>query len=257
MKNILKIFLLGIAVILSNIVFLNSLNAYVMQSANYQIQSDDLSPSGGSWSSVNYIFKDSLGEVSTGPTTSTSYAMRAGYQEMQETYLSISSPGTLAMTPSIPGISGGTANASGTFNVICDNSAGFSMTLNASTLHSMMATGDPTFYFANYTATPSYTWNVYSGEAQFGYTVEPETTGDTATAFLDDNSNNCGTGNYNGTGNCWAGFDGTNVTTVINRSVRTDVVGEDEVVKFRAQSNNSFLESGTYAATITATAYSN
>jgi hypothetical protein len=257
MKNILKITLLGTAVILSNLIFLNSLNAYVMQSTNFQIQSDDLSPSGGKWASVNYIFKDTFGEISTGISDSTSYSMRAGYQEMQETYISVSQPGVLNMTPSIPGITGGTANVSGTFNVICDNVAGFSMNLKASTSHAMVAIGEPTYYFANYPATPSYSWTVYSGDAQFGYTVEPETAADTDSAFLDDNSNNCGTGSYNGTGTCWSGFNGTNTTTVINRTVRTDIDGEDEVIKFRAQSNNSFLESGTYTATITATVYSN
>jgi hypothetical protein len=257
MKNNIKIILIFSSFLMMDVLFFGSLNAAVMQSTNYQIQSDNLTPSGGQWSSVNYIFKDSFGEVSTGISDSTSYSMRAGYQEMQETYLSISSPGVLNMTPSIPGISGGTADVSGTFNVITDDAAGFTLALNASTAHAMMAESDPTYYFSNYSATPTYTWTVYSGNAQFGYTVEPESYGDTVIDFLDDTSNNCGTGDANGTGTCWAGFDGTDLKTVIYRTTRTDIDGEDEVVKFRAQSSDYSLESGTYTATITATAYSN
>lgn len=234
--------------------------AAVMSSTDYKIQSDDLTPSGGSWSSANYIFKDTLGEVSTGNSASTDYAMRAGYQPMQEVYLTVSSPGDLAMLPSIPGISGGVASGTASFGVITDNLAGFNMGINASTLHSLVASGDATYYFSNYpaTSTPSYTWSVPAGQAQFGFTIEPHTSADLVQAFLDNGSSVC---NYTGgayhADKCWAGFNGTSTSTIINRTTRTDNTGESETIKFKADSEGADLKSGTYKATITTTVSAN
>jgi hypothetical protein len=258
MKKTIKIINIFLPIVLMFLLSANNLFASVMSSSNYQIQSDSLTTGGGDWSSVSYIFRDTFGEVSTGPATSTSYAMRAGWQEMQETYISVSSPGNVAMTPSIPGVSGGTASGTAFFNVITDNMAGFTMGANASTAHAMVASGDATYYFSNYPSTPSYNWSVASGQAQFGFTVEPQTSSDAMQIFLDNSSNACNIsgGTYH-VDRCWVGFDGTNSSTLINRTTRTDETGENEAIKFQAQSNGAFLKNGTYQATVTATISSN
>lgn len=255
--NVKRIILIVVFTLIANAFFAQRLLAYVMSSSNYQIRSDSLTIGGGGGSSANYNTRTIVGELSSGWSEGASYKMRAGYQEMLETYISVSSPGVLAMSPDMPGISGGTSDVSGTFTVIADSYAGFSMSLAASTAHTMIKDDDPTYYFTNYQATPTYTWTVYSGNSMFGFTIEPETSADTTTAFRDDGSNTCGTGSYNGTGTCWAGFDGTDAVSVINRSTRTDIDGENEVIKFRAQSYDNPLASGTYSATITATVSSN
>ena len=99
-----------VALVLATAVFWGPILAIEMQSSNYTIQSDDSSGAGGLSSTVNYIFRDTLGEVSTGRIEGTSYKLRAGFQEMQEDYLTVSAPGDIGLVPDIPGISGGTAD---------------------------------------------------------------------------------------------------------------------------------------------------
>ncbi len=240
--------------------FYSPLLAYVMSSGSYRIEMDDSSTSGGNWSSVNYIFKDTMGEVSTGRSDSTSYKLRAGYQEMQEGYISVSAPSDLSLTPNIPGISGGTGDGSITWTVIFDGSAGFNMKIKGSTVPAMKL--DAGYYFDDYTPAsegiPDYDWSVASNQAEFGFTVEPETDGDAVQAFLDNASNACNQAAGSQTINkCWLDFNGTTDIDTINRTTRTDVDGENEVIKFRAQSNAKFLKEGDYSATITTTVASN
>lgn len=253
MENVLKIILIISLYLIGLLGFCGISFAYVMSSSNYRIQSDDASIGGGAGSSVNYIFADTMGEVSSGPATSTSYALRSGYQEMQQTVISISSPGSLTMTPSFGGITGGTANATGTFNVITDNVSGFNMGVKTtgSPPPSLVASGDASYYFSDYSSTPTYNWSVGSGNAQFGFAVSPATAADLAVA-LRDNGSSCGSGSN--AGNCWSGFQGSSNINIINRSSRTDPTsGENEVIKFRAQSNSKFLKSGTYTSAVTVT----
>lgn len=234
--------------------------AIEMQSDNYKIESDDSSGAGGLWSTVNYIFRDTLGEVSTGRLDGTSYKLRAGYQEMQEEYISVSAPDDISLTPSIPGISGGTADGSATWTVIADNSAGFNMKIKVSTTPAMKLDGS--YYFDDFTpaseSVPDYNWSVDSGDAEFGFSVEPETDEDAVQAFLDNASNACNQSSGSQTINkCWLDFNGTTDVDIINRSTRTSTSGEDEVIKFRAQSNAKFLLEGAYSAVTTVTVASN
>lgn len=233
----------------------NYLFAYVMDSANYKIEADDSSAGGGNWSSVNYIFNDTVGEVSSGRANSASYKLRAGYQEMLESYISVSAPDDIDLSPAIPGISGGTGDGSVTWTVTADNSAGFNMKIKASTDPAMML--EAGYYFSDYTpvsgGTPDYNWGVGSGSAEFGFTVEPETHADTVQLFKNniDETPSCNSGIWNTDDACWLDFNGTTDVDIINRTTRTSAAGEDEVVKFRAQSNNKFLKEGEYTATIT------
>jgi len=241
--------------------FANNIFAAVMSSANYAIQSNNLTPSGGqAATSTNYIFRNTLGEVSAGPSNSASYAMRAGWQEMQETYLSVSAPGPVAMAPDIPGITGGAATGSATFYVVTDNTAGFNITFNTSTSPAMILNGsDITHYFSNYTATstPDYNWSVPSSNAQFGFSVGAGTSADAAQAFQY-SGGSCNVLGANDSSHCWAGFNNTSATTVINRTSRTNnSPGEGETINFKAQSVSKFLESGNYTALITATVTAN
>ena len=174
--------------------------------------------------------------------------------------VTISSPADTSLTPSIPGVTGNAgspATASLTWTVTTNNSTGFNMKLKSSSNPSLQLDGSNTF--SDYTnGTPlNYTWQSPSSSAAwFGFTVEPATAADTATAFLDNGSDTCGTGAVNGTNTCWGGL-ATTDTDVINRSSATSSSGEAEVVRFRAESNAKFLNSGSYTATITATAAMN
>lgn len=169
--------------------------------------------------------------------------------------VTISSPSDATFSSTIPGVSGNPgspATATLAWTVITNNSAGFAMTLQASQVNALYK--DETYYFSDYGTPPTstYGWTAASlGDANFGFTISTETADDTATAFKDDGEN-CGAGSN--TGGCWAGFNGTTPITVVSRSSLTDSDGEVQTVNFRAESNAKFLESGSYAATITATA---
>lgn len=153
------------------------------------------------------------------------------------------------------------ASASCTWNVKTANAAGFNMTLAASTDPALcILAGCATASFAEYTevnsGTPDFTWDVPVTAAEFGYTVEPASAGDTVQKFLD-NGSACGVGTLNGTDTCWIDFS-TSAFTVINRTSATGSGGHNEVVKFWNEIGSSVVQqSGTYQATIIATVTDN
>ena len=171
--------------------------------------------------------------------------------------ISIDTPGNVSMSPSIPGMTGNLgspATGSVTWNVKTSNSAGFNMGIEASQTNALSL--DSTYYFADYSATSPELWSSPgSGVAEFGFAVDSETPADTVAVFNDDGST-CGSGTT-GSGICWDGFDGATSILVISRSTNTDSTGEDEMIKFQAESNAKFLESGNYTATVTVTATMN
>ncbi|HBH46542.1 MAG: hypothetical protein A2445_05265 [Candidatus Jacksonbacteria bacterium RIFOXYC2_FULL_44_29] len=178
--------------------------------------------------------------------------------------ISISSPVNITMSATIPGRTGNALNpATGQvmWTVITSNSSGFNLTLAAFNNPAMQNSAADSF--ANYTSstsTPDFTWAVADGAAEFGYTVEPETTADTDQTFMD-NGATCNTGAANAANSCWFGFNALNAETIVNRSSETNAGGEDELVRFRTEFNNisasAVLPAGTYTATITATATTN
>lgn len=176
--------------------------------------------------------------------------------------IALSSPDDVTMSGAIPGITGGSATGTATWNVITNNNAGFKMELEASADPALAGTthGDS---FADYgeasSGVPDYAWTVAESDAEFGYTVVPETAADADQSFKDDGADcNVATNNPDGT-KCWLGFEGTTKEQVVNRSTETDIGGEDEVVNFKAELNgpatdaDGFLVEDTYTATITAT----
>ncbi len=235
--------------------------AYVMESGSYRIQSDSLNVGGGHWDSANYIFEDTIGEVASGPSASVSYKLKAGYQQMQEVYVSVSSPSDVLLTPSIGGVVGGLASGSAQWTIITDSSSGFDAKIRASTDPAMKQDDD--YFFNNYTpvsaGSPDYNWaSPAASSAEFGFTVEPETAADTATLFTDNGLDSCGVGgNTNTSDKCWFNFDGISDVSIIHRTTRTDSDGENEVVKFRAESNEKFLKEGYYDSYIIITVIPN
>ena len=179
--------------------------------------------------------------------------------------LNVTSPGVITLSNSIPGMTGNYGNpASGTaiFTVVTSNVAGFTMTLSAGTDSDVLATG--AYYFSDYTATatPDYTWTSPDvGSGTFGFALGASGTqgADAAQAF----KNNGGACNISGGTNsasyCWRGFQNSFSTPVpvINRGTATPDGGIEETVVFQAEYRGGtgyYLTSGTYTATITATA---
>ena len=68
----------SIFVVLFFLSFAYSGLAYVASSSNYRIQSDSINVGGTRQTSTSYISEDTIGEIATGDSTSTSYKLKAG-----------------------------------------------------------------------------------------------------------------------------------------------------------------------------------
>jgi len=226
-----------------------------MSSPNYQIESDSINIGGLDVStSTNYSLKDTIGEVATGNSTSTSYNLYAGYRQMDETYLSISGGSPVNLAPNIGGVTGGTATGSTAFTIITDSPAGYTLSIKADT--------DPTlksgsYSFTDYTpasaGTPDYSWLISTSDSEFGFSSEGT---DIPQKFKDDGGD-CNTGSGDIADKCWYGLS-TSDESVANSNSSNHPSGTETTVKLQAESGSSHLqEAGDYTATITATATTN
>lgn len=225
--------------------------AYVMGSNNYRINSDSVNVGGTDDSaSLNYSLKDTLGEIGTGTSTSTNYAVNAGYRQMQNSYISISSVNNGTMS-SINGLSGGTSNASTTWTVITDNAAGYSLSIRSETSPAMQSSGGASL--ADYLPSgtdPDFDFNNTASESQFGFTPE----GIDVTAEYLDNGSICNTGTSNTTDKCWDGLSTSN-KIVASGATSNQPNGATTTVKYRAVIGSSrFQDMGSYSVTVVATA---
>jgi hypothetical protein len=225
-------------------------SAQVRSSDSYQLQSDSINVGGGLSGSDSYRQENTIGEIATGLSQSINYSLRAGYQQMQEVYISLSSTGDVIMSPDLFGLTGDNSNGSTTFTVITDSSAGYQLTIEAENDPAMQ---NGAFSITDYDegAEPDFSFNVGSTDAFFGFTPEGF---DVSGEFLDD-SFVCGQGGTNDTTlACWAGL--TTVPRVIaERSSSNHPIGSTTTVNFRVGLGSSAgVVAGVYTATTTVTA---
>ena len=191
-----------------------------------------------------------MGEIATGRSTSTSYQLRAGYQQMQEVFISLSSVSEVVMSPSLPGITGGTANGSTTVTVITDSPSGYQLTIEG---ENSPALRNSPYSIPDYDAgaEPDYTFAVTAGTSSFGYSPSGA---DVAAAFLDNGATLCSTGSNETALACW---DGLTVSPVMiaQGSVPNQPSGATTTVYFRVGvGSNANVIAGEYIATSTLTA---
>jgi hypothetical protein len=234
---------------------LGQISAYTMGSANYRVQSDSLNTGGlDTGTSASYKLKDTIGEIATGGSSSASYNLKAGYRQMQESTISVSSPSDVTMNPSIAGITGGTGNGSAAWTVITDNPAGYKLDVKASTNPALKYNS---YSFADYTPVggdPDYSWLIDSADSEFGFTPEGS---DIVAKYKDNGADACATGSDMTTDKCWMGFSTSN-ETISQSGSGNSPAGTETTVKFRAQSGSAHLQTeGDYTATITVTAVTN
>ncbi len=242
--------------------------AYVMESNNYRIQSDSLNIGGSLGTSENYKIEDTVGEIATGPSESSSYKLKAGYQQMQEVYLSISSPANVTMTGDIQSLAGGVATGEMSWTVITDNPGGYNLSVKSDSTSPAMqgqSYGDTfTDYTPANTGTPDYSWSVADSTAEFGFTPYGS---DTVTKYQysGSNCNQVGTADAN---YCWYGFSTSDepIANSYSPNYSNDPPGTATTVKVKAQLYNSdgvpddeagMLTADSYRATVTATAVTN
>ena len=227
--------------------------AAVMSSTNYKIQSDSLNFGGVRSNSSSYAIEDTLGEIATGISSSTNYIMNAGYQQMQVTYIAITSAANVVMSPAIGGVSGGTATGNTSFTVTTDDPAGYTGTIQASTSPALVNNASSTVSFADYLpggANPDFTFTNAATASSLGFS--PKGT-DISSRYLDNGSNACGTGSSQTVGACWDGLS-TSPKTFLSRTSGNQPSGTLTTLNFQAASGSNHIQlSGTYTATSTVT----
>lgn len=153
--------------------------------------------------------------------------------------VSISQPSNLVM-PAIPGTGGGTSEGSTTWTVTGTALLGYTLEVSASSTPAMVSGA---YNIPDYPATTPQTWSVASDAAAFGFSAEGD---DTSTSTWGTPST--GNGKYRG-------FAGTSKILVAQGGILS--FGNPTTIYFKVQVGSAVLKpSGTYVATITATATS-
>ncbi len=144
------------------------------------------------------------------------------------------------------------AVGSSTWNVKTNNQAGYTLTVQASAAPALVDSGTSES-FTDYTEASSgvpETWSV-SNAYEFGFsaygTHVPTGTWGTDSDCLD-------TANVPSATLNWEGFDGTNPIQIASSAAETTTAGVDSVICVATGQDTVFAPSGTYQATITATA---
>lgn len=223
--------------------------AQVMQSASYQIQSDSINVGGGLSSSTNYNIESTSGEIATGPSSSATYELRAGYQQMQEVYMSLTGASAVVMSPSIPGVTGGTANGSTTVTVTTDSPSGYQLTIESSNNPSMQKGSDT---IADYSpaGNPDFIFTTSASDSHFGFTPEGV---DIVQRFKDDGGF-CNTSTGDVTLACWDGLS-TSAVVISSNTSANQPSGATTTINFRVGVGGSVIQApGAYVATTTLTA---
>lgn len=230
---------------------LNFAVAQVMQSSNYQLQSDSINFGGGRSTSTSYNLESTAGEIATGESSSASFDLYAGYQQMQTVYIALSAVSDFALSPAIAGISGGESSGSTTVTVITDDPAGYQLTIAAENSPSMQSDTASINDYAP-VGNPSFAFSYSSTEAVFAYSPEGS---DVSSRFLDNGTDTCGGGGSNETNDrCWDGLS-TTPTTIAQATDANHPSGTPTTIEFKVGVGGSVgLAPGTYAATTTLTA---
>lgn len=224
--------------------------AEVRSSASYQLQSDSVNFGGGLSESASYSLESTAGEVATGDGVSPTYQLRAGYQQMQEVFLSITDAANVTMSPSIGGLTGGVANGSTSVVVLTDSPAGYELTIAADNSPAMQGALDT---IADYVPTanplPDYAFTTGATNAYFGFSPEGV---DIVTRYRNSGAV-CGSGSADDASACWDGL--SVVDTLIARGSANQPSGATTTIRFRVEvGGDAPVIAGTYIATTTLTA---
>lgn len=227
-----------------------SLQAQVMTSGSFQIESDSVNFGGGLSTSTSYRQESTFGEVATGNSTSTNYQLLAGYQQMHTAYLSLSVVAGVDLAPSLGGLVGGVATGTTSFVVVTDNRAGYRATLEAQDDPAMQATVGVIANYVPGTSEPDFSYTTSAAQAHFGFTPE----GTDISARYRDNGALCGVGSADAVDACWDMVSTTPVE-IVRRTTPNHPVGATTTLKFQVGIGASAgVTAGLYTATSTITA---
>jgi hypothetical protein len=206
---------------------------FAMQSSSYQIPSDTINVGGSASASGSYGLGDTLGEQATGDSASATYALRAGFWQMQDSYISMSSGGAAYWI------------------VTTDNAAGYSFSVKASTAPALKSSNDSLADYVPATpSVPDFAFSVLAASSTFAFSPEGA---DITSKYLD-NGSACNTGSSDTLNACWDGFTTVNAT-VSQAAASNQPFGATTTLNFEAGIGATRIQaSGAYSATITVTA---
>jgi len=239
-------------IVCSLLVGVCSAHAYVMGSDSYRIQTDAVDVAGGTQTSTSYTVRDTVGEISSGDSSSDNYKLAGGYIPMiQGGEISISTPDDLVMLPEIGAITGGTASGTISWTVTTDNLLGYYLAVKASASPALSSAGaNFTDYITAVEDVPDFVWSIADNASAFGFTPE----GTDVIQKFQDNAGVCNAVGGDTTAACWEKFLTTN-QTIASSDMPNNPAGVTTVLRVQAQSGSTHLQTaGTYTATITATA---
>lgn len=232
------------------VLLLQHAGAQVMQSSNYQIQSDSINFGGGLSTSSNYTLESTAGEVATGNATSTNFGLGAGYQQMQAVYLSLTGADNVNMSPSIPGVTGGTANGSTTVTVTTDSPSGYGLTISSETSPAMQKGTDTIADYTPEGGDPDLVFTTGAADAHFGFSVY----GTDIVQRFKNNGAACNAGALSTALTCWDGLS-TSPATIASVTSPNHPNGATTTIYFRVGVGSSVVQApGIYTATTTITA---
>jgi hypothetical protein len=164
----------------------------------------------------------------------------------------MTAPANVVMSPTIGGVTGGTANGAAVVTVVTDSAAGYQVTIKASTSPAMQSGSNSIPDYTPATADPDFTFSVAAGTGEFAFSPEGD---DIATRYRD-NGSSCNTGGSDTAFACWDAL--STVDRVVARStVANHPAGSDLFIRFRTGLGaNSNIVAGDYYATTTLTAVS-
>ena len=229
--------------------FIAVAHAAVMQGTTYSIEFDSINTAGRNSTSSNYRIEDSLGEVATGYSSSTNYSIHAGFQQLEESTISISAPADINLASLT--LTKNSAVSGATWSVITNNSAGYALALTASTTPALKGNAGRAFNDFS-TSTPS-TW-IVSNNYVFGFSVYGA---DVNTSTYGTDTDCISVADVPSGSLKWRGFYGTNSIVVVNDYSSAPLPGSDTTMCVATEQNGVFVPSDTYTAIITATAVTN
>lgn len=229
-------------------------HAQVMGSSNFRIQSDSVNTGGAPGTSTNFQLEATVGEAATGRSLSTSFRLQAGYQQLEETFISLSGASAVTLLPSFDGTTSGTATATGstTVTVVTDSSAGYELSVRATATPALQSGSLVIDDYTPTTADPDYLFSPGSTDAFFGFTPSGV---DTATRFLSAAAGSCNdAGGTSFADRCWDGLSTT--SAVVARGVAGNYpAGARTTLSFQVGTGAAAaITAGEYAATVVITA---
>lgn len=152
----------------------------------------------------------------------------------------------------LTGLSTSVHSAVGTSNwtVTTNNHTGYSLTVQASTTPALRSAGNQVADYTPTVANTPETWAVASGSAEFGFSARGT---NVLAAFGSDtdciNASDVPSATLN-----WRNFNGTTPIQIASTNAPTSPSGANSSMCVAVQQNNTYIPSGSYTATVTATA---